>query len=130
VPPRSHVGTLKRLIYFGFDASTASVVIGPTPFAAGTIPRVLELGGATTRRNPRRRNRKIGDIGEVRIHGNAPAYARMRTAAQVERSRKIQETLFGPYTVPAGDIEPRPFMGPAMRQVLPQLPTLFANSVR
>jgi len=29
--PSSHVGTLRRLIFFGYDLSARSVVIGPAP---------------------------------------------------------------------------------------------------
>ena len=55
-PPSSHVGTLKRLIFFGYEPGKKSVVIGPTPFAAkgGTavVPELLEQDHAagTTRR--------------------------------------------------------------------------------
>lgn len=52
-PPRSHVGLLKRHIYFGVDPTTETVVIGPLvfksqpKFAGGvaSIPEVLEFGG-------------------------------------------------------------------------------------
>lgn len=53
-PPSSHTGTLKRLIFFGYDQRTESVVVGPVQFRAadgGTQgASLLELGG-TTRRN-------------------------------------------------------------------------------
>ena len=47
-PPSSHVGTLKRLIYFAYDPGRKSVVIGPTPFktSVGVVPPLLEYGGA------------------------------------------------------------------------------------
>jgi hypothetical protein len=46
-PPFSHVGTLKRFIFFGYDAERRSVVIGPTlvPGKRGTAPSSLEYGG-------------------------------------------------------------------------------------
>lgn len=45
-PPHSHVGTLKRFIYFGFDRSSDSVAIGPVlTNGGGTAPRSLEHGG-------------------------------------------------------------------------------------
>jgi len=45
-PPSSHVGTLKKLIYFGYDAGRRSVVIGPTPLSGkGQAPPLLEHGG-------------------------------------------------------------------------------------
>jgi len=48
-PPYSHTGILKRFIFFGFDSSTKSVVIGPAPM--GNTPEALpalEHGGMTT----------------------------------------------------------------------------------
>ena len=129
-PPHSHVGTLKRLLYFGFDPATASVVVGPVPFAAGTAPRVLELGGeAPPHKNPRRRKRKIGSGGEIRLRGRKVVYTKLQTQAQVERAEAFQEQLYGPEVWPGSHIEPRPYMGPAPKQVLPQLPPLWANSV-
>jgi hypothetical protein len=54
-PPSSHVGTLRRLIFFGYDPGQKSVVIGPTPFtgAAGTAeaPPLLEYGGRARRKD-------------------------------------------------------------------------------
>jgi len=43
-PPRSHVGTLKRLIYYGWDPASESVVVGPLRFGEGGAP-ALEYGG-------------------------------------------------------------------------------------
>jgi hypothetical protein len=46
-PPFSHVGTLKRFIFFGYDAHHRSVVIGPViaPGKKGKAPAALEYGG-------------------------------------------------------------------------------------
>ncbi len=45
-PPSSHVGTLKKFIFFGFDPIKRSVVIGPVPISGGgTAPETLEYGG-------------------------------------------------------------------------------------
>ena len=53
-PPSSHVGTLKRLIFFGYDPARKSVVIGPTPLGGGSavVPELLEQDHkvGTTRR--------------------------------------------------------------------------------
>lgn len=48
-PPFSHVGTLKRFIFFGYDERRRSVVIGPVivPGKKGTAPHALEYGGRT-----------------------------------------------------------------------------------
>ena len=45
-PPSSHVGLLRNLIYFTFDASAHSVVIGPVLINRPTgAPETLEYGG-------------------------------------------------------------------------------------
>ena len=47
--PSSHTGTLKKLIYFSYDATKRSVVIGPTLFRQDSkAPSLLEFGGTTT----------------------------------------------------------------------------------
>jgi hypothetical protein len=56
-PPSSHVGTLKRLIYFGYDAQRQSVVIGPTPLhGQAEAPPLLEYGGDTRGKDRRGKN--------------------------------------------------------------------------
>jgi hypothetical protein len=53
-PPSSHVGLLKKLIYFGYDTSKRSVVIGPTPLhGTAEAPPLLEYGGRARRRTRR-----------------------------------------------------------------------------
>jgi hypothetical protein len=53
-PPSSHAGHLRRLIYFGYDVASRSVVIGPTPFrGAAEAPPLLEYGGTARRQNRR-----------------------------------------------------------------------------
>jgi len=49
-PPSSHTDLLKKFIFFAFDASTRSVVIGPVRLnrGNGTAPRLLEEGGTST----------------------------------------------------------------------------------
>lgn len=44
-PPSSHLGLLKRLIYFGYDAERETVVVGPNPIRKGVAPALLEYGG-------------------------------------------------------------------------------------
>lgn len=53
-PPRSHVGLLKRFLFFAFDETSKSVVIGPAKINTGTeAPSVLEHGGTTLVRGTR-----------------------------------------------------------------------------
>ena len=50
-PPSSHTGLLKRFIFFGYDPSRKSVVIGPmrlTENNRGDAPSALEYGGTAT----------------------------------------------------------------------------------
>ena len=50
-PPSSHVGLLRKLIYFGYDPGRKSVVIGPTPLhGTAEAPPLLEYGGKARRR--------------------------------------------------------------------------------
>lgn len=48
-PPKSHEGSLRRLIFFSLDLNRLSVIIGPVKFRKGDAPRLLEKGGTTTR---------------------------------------------------------------------------------
>jgi hypothetical protein len=81
-PPHSHVGTLKRHIYFSYDPKSRSVVIGPVifPGKTGKALPALEYGGKSVRNDGQRIN-----------------------------------------------VKARPFMGPAFREELKQLPSIWAN---
>lgn len=57
-PPHVHEGSLRRLIFFGYDPATDSVVIGPVGFRRSTAPNVLEFGGTAIVEKRRRRGRK------------------------------------------------------------------------
>jgi hypothetical protein len=49
-PPSSHTGLLRRFIWFGYEPSKRSVVIGPVRLSQkgrGEAPHLLEYGGAT-----------------------------------------------------------------------------------
>jgi hypothetical protein len=46
MPPSSHEGSLRKLIFFAYDSKRDSVVIGPAPLNRFTgVPRLLEEGG-------------------------------------------------------------------------------------
>ncbi|MBQ3332868.1 MAG: hypothetical protein IJG83_05550 [Thermoguttaceae bacterium] len=86
-PPAVHEGSLKKFLYFGFDKTNRSVVIGPVKLSrrgsngerrilegpsydalGGEVPNVLEYGGnRQVIPNPRRKKRKIGDYGAIAI---------------------------------------------------------------
>jgi len=63
-PPTSRTGLLKRFIFFGYDPSRRSVVIGPARLnqKVGDAPEALEYGGMTTvveGTRHKRRKRKV-----------------------------------------------------------------------
>ena len=68
-PPSSHTGLLRRFIFFNYDVSKQTVVIGPMKLnrptrrvrPADTVPNVLEFGGKVTvvGRNRRRKTIKV-----------------------------------------------------------------------
>jgi len=49
-PPSSHTGLLRRFIFFGYDRSRRSVVIGPQRLnqKIGDAPHAMEYGGTST----------------------------------------------------------------------------------
>ena len=57
-------------------------------------------------------------------------YAKLSTTAQVERGNQLNEELYGPEFIAEGRIAPRPYMGPALAAEMPNLPALWANSMR
>lgn len=108
-PPSSHVGTLKRLIFFGYDPSQRSVVIGPAPFGKGKAPALLEYGG------------------------HERAATMMVAYGEIGRSATGQFTTRSRREIPAGTlmrIAPRPFMGPAFEKEKPKLPAMWADSIK
>ena len=57
-PPSSHVGLLKRFIFFGYDVARRSVVIGPlrlTKKGRGKAPQILETGGRAMIFSPKKK---------------------------------------------------------------------------
>ena len=65
-PPSSHTGLLRRFIFFGYERSRQTVVVGPMRLnqKVGTAPAALEHGGTSvvvegTRRRRRKRRVRI-----------------------------------------------------------------------
>jgi len=65
-PPSLHTGLLRRFIFFGYERSRQTVVVGPMRLnqKAGTAPAALEHGGTSvvvegTRRRRRKRRVRI-----------------------------------------------------------------------
>jgi len=61
-PPHSHEGSLRRLIYFGYDPATDSVVVGPVGFKRTGAPHLLEFGGKTEIQR-----RRLGKVVRTRV---------------------------------------------------------------
>ncbi|HET6441924.1 MAG TPA: hypothetical protein VFH53_06055 [Phycisphaerae bacterium] len=60
-PPFSQTGLLKKFIYFSYDASSRSVVVGPERIGGkGEAPELLEYGGWARRPVGRRRKGRTG----------------------------------------------------------------------
>lgn len=137
---------IRKNLFFGFNPGNQGVVVGPVGFPGGSgAPRILEFGGRAAIRNKRRRIRRIGSGGEVRIGGPASAttkptvdqhgdtlqvtYATLTTGAMVDRANRLNEQLYGP-AAKVVFIEPRPYMGPALAKAAPEIPKMWARSVR
>jgi hypothetical protein len=59
-PPSSHTGLLRKMIFFVYEPSRSSVVIGPIELNRGTdAPRLLEHGGQVVRRQGKQRTRMV-----------------------------------------------------------------------
>jgi hypothetical protein len=134
---------LYKSILYGYDAATESVVIGPSSTWGPGVHRLMEtheFGGAERKKNARRRIRKVGVSGEVRIgktrssktakntlRGNVNVtYAKIRTQRQATLANRINAELYGP-TILHSVYPPRPTMGPALMQVAPRLPAMIRD---
>lgn len=113
-PPHSHTGTLRRLLFYGYDPGRGTVVVGPLPLRGGraTVPPLHEFGGQakTTR-------------GRVVKHSGA--------LGRDTRGRFASRR--GTVYIPPGETltyAPRPYMGPALAAARNYLPTLWHNSVK
>jgi len=118
-PPHSHEGTLRRLIFFGYDPAAGSVVVGPAATnqvffnrhrqpVRGTVPEVLEYGGEIT-------------ILEVEkwpgFWTRADLRSRRRLAGKRTRCRRVR-------------VAARPYMWPAFEAERNNIPRHWRNSVR
>jgi hypothetical protein len=109
-PPHVHEGSLRRLILFGYDRGTDSVVVGPLGFKRSKAPNLLEFGGRVTTKRPR--------------------LVRVERRGRDKRGRFTRSKF---RRVEAGtrlSYRPHPFMGPALEKEQSKLPKLWANSIR
>lgn len=126
-PPRMRTGLLKKFLFYGYDASSDSVVIGPAAISGGTdAPHVLEFGGASKIVVKQRAALKIGDRARLRT-GSGARTVTLVTAAQVERANQLRGEQAGkPRTI---KIAPRPYMAPAFALVRDKIAPQFRNAV-
>ena len=110
-PPSSHTGLLKRFIFFGYDAGSDSVVIGPARLAKSTeAPHTLEFGGTVKVR--RDRLMRVEDTGrDKRGRFTKGKYKRVKAGTRLT-------------------YQARPFMGPAIDKERSKLPKFWRDSVR
>ena len=137
---------IRQHLYYAYDPGRGSVVIGPVRlFSQVNVPALHEFGGRIVLRNRRRRMRKVGAGGEIRVggracrttkpvqnrHGNTVqvTYTRLRSGAQVARANDLNEALYGPASYVA-TYPPRPYMAPALAAVEPGLARMWLTSVR
>ena len=151
----SKFATLKN-VQFAYDPSSDGVVVGPikigsenTEPGAVPAPQALEYGGGSFA-NPNYRRLKIGAGGPVELDdetvergkrgGTAQkivtdltgmerivVFTRLKTAAQVARSQKLHDEIWGPKYF-GSEIAPRPFVAPAMQEAAPDYPELYSKA--
>lgn len=109
-PPSVHEGSLRRLIFFGYDEHTDSVVVGPVGFKRSIAPNVLEFGGVVKTKRPRL----------VRVEKSGRGKGGRFTRGKFKRVEAGTKLAYAA----------RPFMGPALAKERPNLPKLWANSVQ
>lgn len=129
-------GLLRKLLFFGYDASTESVVVGPVKLGNSNAPALLEFGG--TSQTPPPPKRRVGQVGPIRRVGGrevargrggkiAAPVARIVTQTQADRVNEILAEMF---PARAARMEARPFMGPALRRNASKLGPEFAKAFR
>lgn len=107
-PPSVHSGELREYLFFAWDASSRSVVVGPAGFKNSDVPNLQEFGGVRT--NQRERT--------IRVVAPGQGPRGRRTEARTLRAGE-------PIVYPK-----RPYMAPALEKELSRVPSLFQNAVR
>lgn len=117
-PPSAHKGLLKKFLYFGYDPSSDSVVVGPVRLGKGEAPPLNEYGGMA------RRTKVVGSGRKAFSPRQAKSFAaKIRTGQIVGRKQAPRKAYQAKYPG-------RPFMGPALEKEKPNIPSQWANSVR
>lgn len=141
-PPYTHTSGnygLRASILFAYDRSSKGVIVGPAASIADQIGQTHEKGGLEYDNTTRKPNwiLAVGGHGPIILdHTTGDArYAKLRTEAQVARSKWIAKTIDpGFFKARAGNrprkYPPRPFMKPALAAATPRLAAMWKNSIR
>jgi hypothetical protein len=151
-PPRSPTGALRAAIAFNVDREAGVAVVGPTNSGIGLIGQTHEFGGIESAVPSRKRVPRVllgpGGYGPIRelmrgvaasaikIGKNTYIVGPLRTAAQVERARRILEKHGSPPELTSTLLKPRrrypsrPFMGPALQRSRERLPEFWKNVLK
>lgn len=121
-PPFAHRESgakLRKLLIFAYDTATESVVIGPAGLGRQSkVPEVEEFGGTV-------QNKKKITVARRKAYTKKQAEAYKRLVHEGKITPKRREVVTYPAHYPA-----RPTMGPALKAESPNLPKLWANSVK
>jgi hypothetical protein len=130
-PPSVHSGELKRLLFFAWDSSTKSVVVGPAAFGsrAGQTPPIQEFGGTLP---PSR-------VSLVSAFLKLDSSRRSEIAIRASRKNLTVAQYLGVHHVPEVAAEQignprrypaRPYMRPALDAERPKFSEQFSDSMR
>ncbi len=123
--PRGRTKRLKGSILFAFDSRSKSALVGPARLPSSRsphAPRVLEEGGQSTVLVPNRRTKKSG---RKPTEAQFAGFKKAQENGKLEKSTQPRSMLEIPVTV-----NPRPYVGPALRKNLNRIPRGFRNLIR
>ena len=138
---------IREFLWYAYDPARSSCVVGPVRLPKGltNVPQLHEFGGQAVIRT-RRRIRKVGGSGEIRIGGRSGrttkmvesrarggglasvTYARLRTGRQAARANTLNALLYGGREPHLVSYPPRPFMAPALAKLQPTLARLWLEA--
>ena len=154
LPPFTHGRrVLKRSVAFSVAPGEGRVLIGPAASWAGRIGELHEFGGSRIVKIPpagfqTKRKYKVGDVGPVStrkyakqwrtgrntykdLDGSPVTFVHLTSQRQAAHANRLRGRLAKKYArVVTADYKPRPFMGPALAEVTPQLPAMWASSFK
>lgn len=116
-PPKSHEGSLRRLIFFAYDSGRQSVVIGPVKFRRGEAPPLLEHGGTVVRR------RRVRTKGKPATGRRKETFLRLARDGRLESKPAVYQSVRAVY-------RGNPFMEPAAEAELPKFRERLRNAIR